>query len=103
MSDLPLEALMANRVRVVETPPIVEIPSHAEAVSPPLPTAEHVAAVDGAFLRQRQEQDTIANLIGFRLSILLLHDLAMDSMPTEEKEKPPKLNPQDDGDQPTSD
>jgi hypothetical protein len=104
MSDLPLEALLANhRVRVVETPPLIEIPSHAEAVSPPLPTQEHVAAVDGAFLRQRQEQETIASFIGLRLSILLLHDLAKDAAPTGEEETPPKKKPEDDGDQPAAD
>ena len=84
-------------------PPIVEIPSHAEAVSPPLPTEEHVAAVDGAFLHQRQEQETIASLIGLRLSVLLMHDLAKDAMPAEDEEQSPKLNPQDDGDQLTAD
>ena len=105
MSDLPLEALLANpRVRVVETqPPIVEIPSHAEAVSPPLPTPEHVAAVDGAFLRQRQEEETIASFIGLRLSILLMHDLAKDMAPADEEEAPSKKMPLDDGDQPAAD
>ncbi len=92
MSDLPLEALLANhRVRIVETPPpVIEIPPHAEAVSPPLPSQEHVAAVDGAFLRQREEQDTIANLIGLRLSLILMSDLARDAVPTAEDEQQPK-------------
>ena len=105
MSDLPLEALLANqRIRVVETPPpVVEIPSHAEAVSPPAPapTQEHVAAVDGAFLRERQEQETIAGLVGLRLSILLMHDLAKESMPSGEEEEQPDKNkkPQGDGTQ----
>ncbi len=103
MLDLPLEALLANhRVRVVETPPIVEIPSHAEAVSPPLPTPEHVAAVDGAFLRQRHEQETIASFIGLRLSILLMHDLARDMAPADEEETPSKKLSLDDGDQPAA-
>ena len=105
MLDLPFEALLANpRVRVVETPPpVVEVPpSHAEAVSPPLPTPEHVAAVDGAFLRQRQEQETIASLIGLRLSILLMHDLAKDAALTEQEEAQAKKKPQGDGDQPAA-
>ncbi len=98
MSDLPFEALLANpRVRVVETPPpLIEIPPHAEAVSPPLPSQEHVAAVDGAFLRQREEQETIANLVGLRLSLILMHDLAKDAMPSAE-EAPQAKRPRDDG------
>src|SRR5438270_10031294 len=83
MSDLPLDALLANhRVHVVQPPaPIVEIPSHADVASPPVPTQEHVAAVDGAFLRERQEHELVAGLLGLRLSLLLMHDLAKDSMP----------------------
>jgi hypothetical protein len=100
MSDLPLDALMGgHHARVVETPPpVVEIPSHAEAVSPPVPapTQEQIAAVDGAFLRHRHEQETIASLIGLRLSILLMHDLAKDSAATaeEEEEELPDGEPQ---------
>ena len=88
MFDLPVDALLAShRMYVVETPPLVEIPSHAEAVSPPAPTPEHVAAVDGAFLRERHEQDAIAGLLGLRLSVLLLHDLARDAAPSEDEEE----------------
>jgi len=104
MSDLPLESLLANpRVRVVETPPpVVQIPSHAEAVSPPIPdpTPERVAAVDGAFLRERQEQETIAGLIGLRLGILLMHDLARESLPAGEEEEQPGKQPRGDGPEP---
>jgi hypothetical protein len=100
MSDLPLDAMLANhRVHIPETPPIVEAPSHAEAVSPPVaapaPTEEHVAAVDGAFLRQRQEQETIASLLGLRLSILLAHDLAKDALPSGEQQEESKKKPGD--------
>jgi hypothetical protein len=100
MSDLPLESLLANpRVRVVETPPpVVPASSHAEAVSPqvPAPTPEHAAAVDAAFLRERHEQETIAGLIGLRLSILLMHDLAKESMPAGEEEERPDKKPRGD-------
>ncbi|HVS36386.1 MAG TPA: hypothetical protein VMS17_12540 [Gemmataceae bacterium] len=95
MSDLPLELLANPRVRVVETPPpILVMPPYSESPAPPPPSQEHVAAVDGAFLRQRQEQETIANLVGLRLSILLMHDLAKDATPTVEEEPPAKQKPE---------
>jgi hypothetical protein len=104
MSDVPLDALLANHhVRAVETPPVIEVPSHADAVSPPAPTPEHVAAVDGAFLRQRHEQETIASLIGLRLSILLMHDLAKDALPEGEGQPEPKLRLEGEDDQPAAD
>jgi hypothetical protein len=102
MSDLPLDLVLRNpRIRIVETPPpVVDIPSHADAVSPPAPTEEQVRVIDGVFLHQQQEQETIASLIGLRLSILLLHDLAKDVVPAAEEEQPPKMKPKDDAGQP---
>jgi hypothetical protein len=102
MSDLPLDALLANqRVHVVQTPaPVVEIPSQAEAVSPPVPSEDHVAAVDGAFIREQQEHETIAGLLGLRLSLLLMHDLAKDAMPAGKDEDEAKTKPREDDSQP---
>ena len=102
MSDLPLDLILENpRIRIVDTPPpVVDIPSHADAVSPPAPTDEQVRVVDSAFIHQQQEQETIASLIGLRLSILLMHDLAKDAVPAAEEEHQPKKKPQGDADQP---
>lgn len=101
MSDLPLDLVLRNpRIRIVEAPPpLVDIPSHIDAVSPPAPTEEQVRVIDDVFLHQQHEQETIASLIGLRLSILLLHDLAKDVVPLAAEEQPPKKKPQDDAGQ----
>ncbi len=97
MSILPVDGAPMNH-RVLETPAlIVDVPSHAEAVSPPLPSAEQVRAIDSAFVHQRHEQQTIASVLGLRLSVLLMHDLAMDAVPPAEDEEA-KKGPE--GDQP---
>ncbi len=98
MTDVPLEALLANhRIHIPEQPPVLNVAAQDEAVSPPVPapTQEHVAAVDGAFLRQRHEQETIASLIGLRLSVLLMHDLAKDAIPAAEEEERAEEMPPD--------
>jgi hypothetical protein len=96
MIPLPHDSAAVNH-RVVERPIlVVETPSHADAVSPPVPSEEQVQAIDGAFIHQQHEHETIASFIGLRLSILLMHDLAKDAIPSvEEEEQPP-----DDLDQP---
>ena len=102
MPDLPLDLILGNpRIRIVETPPpVVDIPSHDDAVSPPAPTEEQVRVIDGAFVHQQHEQETIASLIGLRLSILLMHDLAKDAVPAGEEEEQQNKKPEDDADQP---
>lgn len=100
MSILPVDGVPANH-RLLETPaPLVDVPPHADAVSPPAPTEEHIQAVDGAFLREHQEQQTIASLLGLRLSILLLHDLAQDAAPSGEEEEAARNKPEDEAGQP---
>lgn len=100
MSILPLDGAPTNH-RVLEMPaPLVETPSHADAVAPPAPTEEQVQAIDGAFVRQHQEQQTVAGLIGFRLSILLMHDLAKDAVPPADEDDPSKKRPEGENDPP---
>ncbi len=83
--------------RVVERPMlVVEPPSHADAAAPPLPSEEQVQAIDGAFIHQQREQETIASFLGMRLSVLLMHDLVKDAIPAAEEEE----QPLDDADQP---
>jgi hypothetical protein len=96
MIPLPHDSAAVNH-RVVERPVlVVEPPSHADAVAPPVPSEEQVQAIDGAFIHQQHEQETMASFLGLRLSVLLMHDLAKDAIPSaEEEEQPP-----DDADQP---
>ena len=90
MSILPVDGAPENH-RVVEPPaPIVDVPSYAEAVAPPAPTEDQVWAVDGAFLRQHQEQQTVEGLLSLRMSLLLMHDLAKEAAPPDEEEIPRK-------------
>ena len=97
MSILPVDGAPMNH-RVLETPaPLVDIPSHAEAVSPPLPSEEQVQAIDSAFVHQHREQQTVASILGLRLSVLLMHDLAKDAAPAAEDEEAKK---EPEGDQP---
>jgi len=97
MSILPVDGAPVNQ-RVLETPaPIVDVPSHAEAVSPPLPSEEQVRAIDSAFVHQHHEQQTVASILGLRLSVLLMHDLAKDAVPPAEDEETKKAP---EGDQP---
>lgn len=79
--------------RIVEQPTlVVETPAHTDAPAPPAPSAEQVQAIDGAFIHQHREQETIASFLGLRLSVLLMHDLAQDAvMDAEEKERADKL------------
>jgi hypothetical protein len=99
MSILPVDGAPVNH-RILETPaPVVDVPSHADAVAPPAPTEEQVQAIDGAFLRQHQEQQTVASLIGFRLSLLLMHDLAKDAVPPAEDDEASKQRPEGQTDQ----
>jgi hypothetical protein len=87
MIPLPHDSAAVNH-RVVERPMlVVEPPSHADAVAPPVPSEEQVQAIDGAFIHQQHEQETIASLLGLRLSVLLMHDLAKDAMPVAEEEE----------------
>jgi hypothetical protein len=93
---LPHDSAAVNH-RVVERPIlVVETPTHADAVSPPVPSEEQVQAIDGAFIHQQREQETIASFIGLRLSVLLMHDLAKDAIPSAEEEEEAR-----DDDQPT--
>ncbi len=87
MIPLPHDSASVNH-RVVERPMlVVEPPSHAEAVAPPVPNQEQVQAIDGAFIHQQHEQETMASFLGLRLSVLLMHDLAKDAIPSAEEEK----------------
>jgi hypothetical protein len=93
MIPLPHDSTAVNH-RVVEKPIlVVETPSHADAVSPPVPSEEQVQAIDGAFIHHHHEQETVASFIGLRLSVLLMHDLAKDAIPSAEEEEPPLDNP----------
>jgi hypothetical protein len=92
---LPHDSAAVNH-RVVERPMLmVEPPAHADAVAPPVPSEEQVQAIDGAFIHQQHEQETMASFLGLRLSVLLMHDLAKDAIPSAEKQEP-----LDDADQP---
>jgi hypothetical protein len=100
MIPMPHDSAAVNH-RVVERPMLaLETPSHADAVAPPVPSEEQVRAIDGAFIHQQHEQDTIASIIGLRLSVMLMHDLAKDAIPTAEEEEQPEKLLLDDGDQP---
>ncbi len=87
MSILPVDGPPANH-RVLETPtPVLNVPSHADAVCSPVPTDEKVRAIDSAFMHQHQEQQTVASLIGLRMSALLMHDLAKDAVPATRRRR----------------
>jgi hypothetical protein len=89
MFPLPHDSAAVNH-RVVERPMlVVEPPSHADAVAPPVPSEEQVQAIDGAFIHQQHEQETIASFLGLRLSVLLMHDLAKDALPSAEEVEEP--------------
>lgn len=91
MIFLPHDSAAVNH-RIVEQPMlVVETPTHAQAVAPPLPSEEQVQAIDGVFIHQQREHETVASLIGLRLSVLLMHDLAKDAIPVpaEDEEAAP--------------
>ena len=95
MIFLPHDSAAINH-RAIERPVlVVEAPNHADAAAPPAPSQEQVQAIDGAFIHQQREHETIASFIGLRLSVLLMHDLAKDMVPSVEEKEPP-----DDPDQP---
>jgi hypothetical protein len=72
---------------LVEAPaPVVEIPAH-QAPAPPAPTPEQIQAADAAFARQEKESATVAGLLGLWTGAMLLRDVTLDSLPSEEEQE----------------
>ena len=78
----------------------VEVGAHVGAGWPSGPSGEQVQAIDGACIHQQREHETVASFIGLGLSVLLMHDLAKDMIPTAENEEKPEPPSLDDADQP---
>jgi hypothetical protein len=85
MSIIPHDVAMTP---VTPEPPVlpVHVPSHADAVAPPAATADQVRAADEVFSHQRKESAQVEGLIGLWAGSMILGDMALDSIPTEEEE-----------------
>jgi hypothetical protein len=66
-------------------PPPAAIQPAADALTTPSP--EQIRAVEAVFAQQQKESATVANLLGLYTSGVLLHNLAVDSLKSEEETK----------------
>jgi hypothetical protein len=91
--DIPI---FASRDYRPETPPVSppEQPAASAAVTPP--SAEQARAVEAAFA-QRDENASVAALLGIWTSAMLLNDLVQEAYEqTAERPDPPKRKPEND-------
>jgi hypothetical protein len=76
-------------------PPPAAIQPNADGLATPTP--EQVKAVEAVFAQQQKESATVANLLGLYTSGVLMHNLVVDALKSEEEtKKMPRLKERED-------
>lgn len=88
MPEEPLIAVQTTQIAI-------EAAQRQQLVEPPAPaTAEQTRAVDGVFTHESKEAAAVAGLLTAQMGLLVLHDIAVDTLtPSRDEEEEKKEKP----------